>query len=148
MVITPLYTLVIVIFDMNIWYTFFLFSNSHSVLLFYPLPSSLFTWYIELFFHHVFPFFIFFFFRYQSWKFFWCFLLHTSYFLYSNLKLDDDNFLLWQQQVTAIVHGLNLSRFLEESSSPPEFLTAENSKSPTLNPLFLRHQQQDHLLVA
>ena len=47
-----------------------------------------------------------------------------------SLKLDDDNFLLWQQ-VTAIVHGLNLSRFLEDSSSPSEFLTAENSESPT-----------------
>ena len=65
-----------------------------------------------------------------------------------SLKLNDDNFILWQQQVTATVHGLNLSQFLEHPSSPPQFLTAENSESPTINPLFRQHQQRDHLLVS
>jgi len=31
------------------------------------------------------------------------------------LKLDEDNYLLWQQQILATVEGLNLLQFLDES---------------------------------
>jgi len=62
-----------------------------------------------------------------------------------SLKLTDDNFLIWSQQVLAQVEGLNLLKFLESSSTPPLFLSS-GKENP--NPLFLLHKQQDNLLVV
>jgi len=61
------------------------------------------------------------------------------------LKLTDDNFLIWSQQILAQVEGLNLLKFLESSSTPPPFLSS-GKENP--NPLFLLRKQQDNLLVA
>ena len=60
-----------------------------------------------------------------------------------SLKLTDDNFLVWSQQVLAQVEGLNLLSFLESPLTPSRFLSGT-----TVNPAFLLHKQQDNLLVA
>jgi len=60
-----------------------------------------------------------------------------------SLKLTDDNFLVWSQQVLAQVEGLNLLSFLESPLTPSRFLFGT-----TVNPAFLLHKQQDNLLVA
>jgi len=63
------------------------------------------------------------------------------------LKLDDENFLLWKQQVLAIVDWLLLSLFLDGTNVPPRYLSAVDG---TLNPnlAFNSYKQQDNLLVA
>jgi len=61
------------------------------------------------------------------------------------LKLADDNFLIWRQQVLAQFKGLNLLNFLESSFAPLSFLSS-GKENP--NPLFLLHKQQDNLLVS
>ena len=41
-----------------------------------------------------------------------------------------------------------LTRFLEDSHTPPRFLTVEDSASNKVSLVFTLHQQQDHILVA
>lgn len=61
-----------------------------------------------------------------------------------SLKHTDDNFLVQSQQVLAKVESLNLLSSLESSLTPPQFLP----ESTIVNPAFLLHRQQDHLLVV
>ena len=63
------------------------------------------------------------------------------------LKLDHDNFLLWQQQVLVVVRGLQLMHFLEDFTTPPHFLEAIDAITNTV-PAFLHHESQDQLLLA
>jgi len=63
------------------------------------------------------------------------------------LKLDDENFLLWKQQVLATVDGLLLSSFLDGTNVPTRCLSAaDGTLSPNL--IFISYKQQDNLLVA
>ena len=66
-----------------------------------------------------------------------------------SLKLSEENFLLWKQQVLATTDGLLLSHFLDGSRVPSSVLppTAEGS-SPCVNPDITRYKKQDSLLVA
>jgi len=61
------------------------------------------------------------------------------------LKLNDENFLVWHQQILAQVEGLDILHFLTSSSTPPKHLTPDSGSA---NPTYLLHKQQDHLLVA
>jgi len=64
------------------------------------------------------------------------------------LKLDDDNYLIWKQQILAHVSGLQPFHFLDRSAPPPpRFLTTDDATAKKVNPAFLVYQQQDHLLV-
>ena len=63
------------------------------------------------------------------------------------LKLDDENFLLWKQQVLATVDGLLLSSFLDGTDVPPRRLSAADG-TLTPNLAFISYKQQDNLLVA
>jgi len=71
-------------------------------------------------------------------------LLHT-FSTPLTLKFNDENFLVWRQQILAQVEGLDLLHFLTSSSTPPKHLTPG---SGFVNPAYLMHKQQDHLLVA
>jgi len=61
-----------------------------------------------------------------------------------NLKLDDDNFLSWKQQVLAIVREFKL----EGSVVSEKFKTPEDVESNIVNPEFLDYDQQDQSIVA
>jgi hypothetical protein len=52
------------------------------------------------------------------------------------IKLDDDNFLIWQQQVLATIRGLKLSKYILEDCVPPKFATKEDEVSGTLTRIF------------
>lgn len=64
------------------------------------------------------------------------------------VKLNDENYLLWKQQVKAAIHGHNLLHFLEESSNPPRFLSNDDENSTNINTDYLEWEQQDQLLVS
>jgi len=65
-----------------------------------------------------------------------------------SLKLTEDNFLVWKQQILATIQGLEFLHFLEGDNIPSQFSIDTHSATQTLNPHFLHHQRQDHLLVA
>jgi len=58
------------------------------------------------------------------------------------------NYLIWQQQILVHVSGLQLFHFLDGFALPLCFLTTKDVTANNVNPAFLVHQQQDHLLVA
>jgi len=64
------------------------------------------------------------------------------------LKLAEDNFLLWKQQVLATLDGLLLSKYLDGSQQPPRLLPLTEGKPSEINPDFLFYRQQDNLIVA
>jgi len=63
-----------------------------------------------------------------------------------SLKLTNDNFLVWKQQVSATLRGLQLMHFSDGTKVPSKFPTQDNQFVP--NPEFCTYQQQDQLLVA
>ena len=67
-----------------------------------------------------------------------------------SLKLSDDNFLMWRQQVLATIRGYGLEPFLDGSVSvPSQFVTADaTSTSVQPNPAFLAWHRQDQLLSS
>jgi len=65
-----------------------------------------------------------------------------------SLKLSEDNFLLWKQQVLATIEGLLMSKFLDGSQIPPRLLPTNGGSSTCNNPAFTAYKQQDNLLVA
>ena len=64
------------------------------------------------------------------------------------LKLAEENFLLWKQQVLATIDGLMLLTFLNDSQVLYNFLPTTDGSSPQTNPNFLLYQQRDNLIVA
>ena len=65
------------------------------------------------------------------------------------LKLNEENYLLWKQQVLAAIRGHNLQQYIVSSSSiPPQFLSLEDEVLGTLNPEFLAWEQKDQLLLS
>ena len=67
-----------------------------------------------------------------------------------SIKLSDENYLIWRQQILATVRGHGLEGFLLGSDIPPSpFLTTDDddaSKQP--NPAYLAWHRQDQLLSA
>nr|KYP60840.1 hypothetical protein KK1_023254 [Cajanus cajan] len=64
------------------------------------------------------------------------------------IKLDNENFLLWQQQVLASIRGMKLQKFITSSNVPAKFATTEDAASNTLSQDYEHHVQQDQLLTA
>jgi len=63
------------------------------------------------------------------------------------LKLDDENFMLWKQQVLATVDGLLLSSFLNGTNVPHRCLSAADGTISD-NHSVISYKQQDDLVVA
>jgi len=65
------------------------------------------------------------------------------------LKLTDEFFLIWKQQILATLRGLDLMHLLDGTDIPLEFLPSDTpDQEPIVNPAFLHHHKQDQLLVA
>ena len=65
------------------------------------------------------------------------------------LKLDDTNFLLWEQQALAAIYGHRLEKFLDRNTPiPPQFSSPEDELYQILSEEFLQWRQQDQLLVS
>ena len=65
------------------------------------------------------------------------------------IKLDDNNFLLWKQQVGVAIQGHKLKKFILESENPPErFLIARDHVQGKINPEYLNWEQQDQLFFS
>ncbi|KAH6811921.1 hypothetical protein C2S51_025683 [Perilla frutescens var. frutescens] len=66
-----------------------------------------------------------------------------------SVKLSDSNFLIWRQQVLAIVRGYGLDAFLSNETSPPsQFIVDETTQQQKPNPEFQTWSRQDQLLSA
>ncbi|XP_073058680.1 uncharacterized protein [Primulina eburnea] len=66
----------------------------------------------------------------------------------THVKLGDDNFLLWQLQISSGINGLGLEYLLkEETPTPQKFLITEDV-AETINPLYILWCRQDQLLFS
>jgi gag-polypeptide of LTR copia-type len=61
------------------------------------------------------------------------------------MKLTTSNYLAWQAQVLPIIHGYNLSKFIE--SSPPSSITSTTGQFE-VNPEYLQWRRQDQLFLG
>lgn len=61
-------------------------------------------------------------------------------------KLNHSNFLTWKSQIQPIVHGINLTRFLDK---PPPERTIHTANGQVIdNPVFSAWDRQDQLLLG
>ncbi|RVW39690.1 Retrovirus-related Pol polyprotein from transposon RE2 [Vitis vinifera] len=66
-----------------------------------------------------------------------------------SVKLDNNNFLIWKQQVVFAIKGYGLQRFVFfESAIPPWFLLKEDAQAGNVNKAFVEWEQQDQLLLS
>lgn len=65
------------------------------------------------------------------------------------VKLDDENFLTWKQQILFAIRGYGLEDYITKDVTvvPSQFITAE-SGTQVHNPEFVAHQRQDQLLTS
>lgn len=62
--------------------------------------------------------------------------------------LDDKNFLLWRQQVEAVIKGLGLQRFVVNPEIAPQFLSENDRVASNVSEEYRRWEQQDQLLFS
>ncbi|XP_017640210.1 retrovirus-related Pol polyprotein from transposon RE1 [Gossypium arboreum] len=62
--------------------------------------------------------------------------------------LDDDNFLLWRQQVLLAIKTYKLQQFLDSCTVPPPATLPDADGIPQENPEFSRFEQQDSALAS
>ncbi|GMI86345.1 hypothetical protein HRI_002303800 [Hibiscus trionum] len=65
-----------------------------------------------------------------------------------SVKLDDDNFLLWRQQVKLLVRGFGLEHFLEEDTPVPAKLVTDSGGERVVNPAYIRFIKQNISLAS
>jgi len=56
-----------------------------------------------------------------------------------SIKLDDENFLVWEHQILATIHGLHFYHFLYGTPPPPKFLTPTTEVSSMVNHAYIHH---------
>lgn len=64
-----------------------------------------------------------------------------------SVKLGDDNFLLWEQQITATINGHKLQKYLTQEK-PPRFANDSDKAAGKINEQFIEWEQQDQLLLS
>jgi len=57
------------------------------------------------------------------------------------IKLDADNFLIWQQQVTATLRSMDLLPFLDGSCMSSRLITAADASPKSVNPKYLTYER-------
>nr|KYP32350.1 hypothetical protein KK1_046996 [Cajanus cajan] len=64
------------------------------------------------------------------------------------IKLDDDNFLIWEQHILATIRGLKFDKFVRGDAILPCFSIKENEIAKAENLEYINYVQQDQLFVA
>ena len=65
-----------------------------------------------------------------------------------SIKLDQNNFLIWRQQVEVAIKGYKLSKFINGiNTALPKFLSSMDETNGKINQNFSDWEQQDQLLV-
>ncbi|KAG8485720.1 hypothetical protein CXB51_019072 [Gossypium anomalum] len=67
---------------------------------------------------------------------------------YDTVKLGENNFLLWKQQVLLILEGYGLQDFVLGTINTPLQLVVDKDGNLVPNPVFLFHKQQDKLFAS
>lgn len=65
-----------------------------------------------------------------------------------SVKLNNENYLLWKQQVLAAIRGHKLPHYLESSAIPAKFLSTDDEHAGNVHTDYLEWEQQDQLLVS
>ena len=65
-----------------------------------------------------------------------------------HFKLEEGNYLIWQQQVMATLRSLNLTKFLDVAPTPPRISSAADEYTSTFSFAFLSFERQDQAIVA
>lgn len=64
-------------------------------------------------------------------------------------KLDDVNYMLWNQQVLATIEGFDLEKFLDKATSAPDqFIPGSSNDEIVINPAYLSWKRQDKLIIS
>jgi len=58
-----------------------------------------------------------------------------------HFKLEEGNYLIWQQQVMATLRSLNLTQFLDAACTPPRLSSAADESTSTFSPVFLSFER-------
>ncbi|XP_054785980.1 uncharacterized protein LOC129292455 [Prosopis cineraria] len=64
------------------------------------------------------------------------------------VKLNEKNYLVWQQQVESAIRGHNLQTFIESSRSPQQFASDADLLSRVVSSAYLQWYRQDQLLFS
>lgn len=66
-----------------------------------------------------------------------------------SIRLNENNYLIWKQQVLTAIKGYGLEKFLSnEGFLPEEFIVDDQSQQQIQNPEFLAWQRQDQLVAS
>jgi histone deacetylase 1/2 len=65
-----------------------------------------------------------------------------------SIRLDDKNFKPWKQQISGVIRGFKLQKYIIDPAIPERYLTAEDRAAGTVNPLFLEWENQDALVCT
>jgi len=65
-----------------------------------------------------------------------------------HFKIDEENYLIWQQQVLATLRSLNLTKFLDFTSIPSRYSCVADESHSILSSAFRSFDQQDQAIVA
>lgn len=65
-----------------------------------------------------------------------------------SIKLNNENHLLWKQQIVAAGRSHNLMHYLESPHKPQKFLSAQHQDAGNINVEFIEWEQQDQLLAS
>ena len=63
-----------------------------------------------------------------------------------SLKLDDKNFKQWKQQISGVIRGCDLQKYITDPVLPEEFLTEADRAAGTVNPLRQQWEKHDALI--
>lgn len=78
-----------------------------------------------------------------------CLLVLPSFTHFLMVKLDNNNFLIWKQQVFSAIKGYGLQRFdFGGGEIPKRFFSQEDARFGRFNQEFLEWEQQDQLRMS
>ena len=72
-------------------------------------------------------------------------------FSYIPIRLDPNNYIFWQAQISATIRAYDLLSFLNKAPPPAKYVTDLNAgedRSPIMNPEYLSWMQSDQLLLG
>ncbi|GAU51551.1 hypothetical protein TSUD_414140 [Trifolium subterraneum] len=65
-----------------------------------------------------------------------------------SVRLDDKNFKQWKQQVSSVIRGFSLQKYINNPVVPEQFLSDADRTAGTVNPLYQAWENQDALVCT